>query len=257
LILLSAWKGSWFFLAVVLLIVSPGTYEFYRLSSQKNVRPQQEFGIILANTLCFLAFGNAMEQIWLVLAMAAVLMLIYELFRNAGNALLNISVTLAGALYVGLLLGFLLIIRQLPVYYGKQDAVGGHLIILIFITIWFCDSAAYILGSKIGSHKLFPRVSPNKTVEGTAAGFIVAILTAGVYGYMFIPELLLVDLIMLGAICGSAGQLSDLVESLLKRDAGVKDSSNLIPGHGGILDRFDSEILVLPLAYGYLNYVVF
>ena len=114
-----------------------------------------------------------------------------------------------------------------------------------------------MLGSKFGKHKLFPRVSPNKTVEGTAFGFFFALLTAYISQLTFLPEISLVDALVIGVICGSFGQASDLIESLFKRDAGVKDASNLIPGHGGVLDRFDSEILVAPVVYFYLRFVVF
>jgi len=182
LILAAAWLGELFFLAVVLAIVSFGVYEFYRMSTFKDTTPQFAFGLVLAVVLCVMAYAGIMQQLWLVLAVAVVLMLVYELFRNSANPLLNLSVTLGGVIYVALLLSFLLLLRNLPQTYGLRDSFGGHLIIMLFVTIWFCDSAAYILGSKIGKHKLFPRVSPNKTVEGTVAGFVIAVLTAYVYG---------------------------------------------------------------------------
>ena len=139
---------------------------------------------------------------------------------------------------------------------GHPTIFGGKLIILLLLSIWICDSAAYIAGSRFGRHKLFSRVSPNKTVEGTLFGFLFALATAFACQMTFINELSLTQALVIGGICGSFGQLSDLVESLLKRDAGVKDSSNLIPGHGGILDRFDSEILVAPLVYFYAYFVI-
>jgi phosphatidate cytidylyltransferase len=123
--------------------------------------------------------------------------------------------------------------------------------------IWVCDSAAYYIGSAFGKHKLFPRVSPNKSWEGAIAGFIFAVVTAVAAKYLLLDYLRTDQAVILGIIVGIFGQLGDLFESLLKRDAGVKDSSNLIPGHGGVLDRFDSLLVVSPLVYLYLDFVVF
>jgi phosphatidate cytidylyltransferase len=256
-IVFGAWRGGLWFLAIVLVIVSLALYEFYGLCRKKAVHPQFTFGILLGVVVCLMAYAGLLHQAWLILAVATVLMLFLELFRNLPNPLLNLSATLAGVIYIALLLSFLLLTRSLPQEMGLRDTAGAHLIILLFVTIWLCDSAAYILGSRIGRHKLFPRVSPNKTVEGFLAGLLVALCSAACYAYSFLPELRWIDALALGAISGIVGQLSDLVESLFKRDAGLKDASNLIPGHGGMLDRFDSEILVTPLAYCYLKFIVF
>ena len=128
--------------------------------------------------------------------------------------------------------------------------------ISIFAMIWICDSAAFHVGSALGKHKLFPRVSPQKSWEGAVAGLIAAILVALAAKYLVLTFLPVTSAIVLGAIVGTIGQLGDLTESLLKRDAGVKDSSTLIPGHGGVFDRFDSLLLVAPCAYLYLEYFV-
>jgi phosphatidate cytidylyltransferase len=134
---------------------------------------------------------------------------------------------------------------------------GGLTIIAIFASIWICDSAAYFAGRAIGRHKLFERVSPKKTWEGAIAGFVGAVLAFVAAKALVLPYLSFSSAIICGAIIGSFGQLGDLVESLMKRDAGVKDSSALIPGHGGIFDRFDSLLFVSPLLYFYLDFIVF
>jgi phosphatidate cytidylyltransferase len=113
------------------------------------------------------------------------------------------------------------------------------------------------VGAPLGKHKLFPRVSPQKSWEGAIAGFVFAIAAAVAAKYLVLTFLPLASAIVIGAIVGTIGQLGDLVESLLKRDAGVKDSSTLIPGHGGALDRFDSILLVTPCVYLYLHYALF
>lgn len=128
----------------------------------------------------------------------------------------------------------------------------ADLLILIFASVWICDSAAYFAGRAFGKHKLFPRHSPKKSWEGAIAGFVGAILFFYYTSQILFPEMSTITSILIGAIVGFFGQLGDLVESHLKRDAQVKDSSNLIPGHGGILDRFDSIIFVAPLILVYL-----
>jgi phosphatidate cytidylyltransferase len=126
----------------------------------------------------------------------------------------------------------------------------------VFAIIWICDSAAFHVGSALGKHKLFPRVSPQKSWEGAGAGLIFAILSALAAKYLVLPFLPVAGAIVIGTIVGTIGQLGDLTESLMKRDAGVKDSSTLIPGHGGAFDRFDSVLLVAPCVYLYLGYVL-
>jgi len=133
---------------------------------------------------------------------------------------------------------------------------GGLLIISVFITLWVTDSAAYFLGSAFGKHKLFPRVSPNKSWEGAIAGFVFAMIAMVVLQTFLLTFLQLSDAIVLGIIVGLFGQIGDLIESLLKRDAGVKDSSNIIPGHGGIFDRFDSLIFSSPFIFIYISYLM-
>jgi phosphatidate cytidylyltransferase len=200
-----------------------------------------------------------------------------ELFRNKPAALVNVASTLFGTFYVAVSLGAFVGIRELfvpadfPVYafFTIPGAVvpddvaakiyiwGGYTVLSIFASIWLCDSVAYFAGRAFGRHKLFPRVSPNKTWEGAIAGFVAAVAGFVLCRELLLPYLVLRDAIMCGAVVGVFGQIGDLAESLLKRDAGVKDSSTLIPGHGGVLDRFDSLLFVAPLLFFYLDFIVF
>ena len=248
LILFSAWLGGWYFAGVVTLIALLAQYEFYGLAVKKGALPQTYPGLVLAAGVCLLLFAGYLSWVWLLLSGSFILLAVAELFRNKDGPILNVATTFMGLLYIAFPFGFLILIRQM--------SAGGGMVILIFLAIWICDSAAYIVGSKIGRRKLFPRVSPNKTVEGTAAGFLFALATAYFCYMTFLGAYGLVDVLVVGAICGSLGQVSDLLESLFKRDAQVKDSSHLIPGHGGVLDRFDSEILVAPAVYLFLQYFV-
>ncbi|MFQ5639676.1 MAG: phosphatidate cytidylyltransferase, partial [bacterium] len=255
-ILFCAWKGGAIFLALVTSIVVLGMNEFYNLAAQKVTTPERITGQATGVVLCFLFYYNLTAQIWVLLSASLAILLIIELFRNETGPILNVATTLMGMLYVALLLAFLIMIRGINVQDSLEDTFGGKLVILLFLCIWVCDSAAYLLGSRFGKHKLFERVSPNKTVEGTVAGFVFALAAAYLCYLTFFAEIGWQHALAVGAICGSLGQLSDLLESLFKRDAKVKDSSNLIPGHGGILDRFDSEMLAAPAVYFYVYYLV-
>jgi phosphatidate cytidylyltransferase len=220
----------------------------------------------------------SMPQFFLMLVMIFIpLLFMVELFRGKGSPFLNISATVFGTMYVSIFFGALIGVRELfvpsdfPLYIhfnvtgvSVSDEVaatvyrwGGLTVLVVFISIWMCDSAAYFTGRSFGRHKLFERVSPNKTWEGAIAGFAASVATFMVGRHLALPYLTMPQAIVCGSIIGLFGQVGDLVESLLKRDAGVKDSSNLIPGHGGVLDRFDSLMFVSPLLFLYLDFILF
>jgi len=133
---------------------------------------------------------------------------------------------------------------------------GGFTVVAIFATIWICDTAAYFGGKTFGKHKLFVKVSPNKTWEGAVFGFIFSVLTMLAAKILVIDYLSYQHAIVIGALVGIFGQIGDLIESRFKRDSGVKDSSSIIPGHGGVYDRFDSLIYVSPIVYLYIDFIV-
>ncbi|MFA6467930.1 MAG: phosphatidate cytidylyltransferase [Bacteroidota bacterium] len=206
------------------------------------------------------------------------IVLLIELFRNKGSIFLNAGFTIFGVMYVGVFLAALTGIRELfgaefpysmavqfiPETSMRTDenihamtyAWGGWTVISIFVSIWMCDTAAYFGGLSMGKHKLFPRVSPNKSWEGAVWGFFGAMVTMIAFHHYFLPYLQFHQALIIGGMIGIFGQTGDLIESLMKRDAGVKDSSNLIPGHGGVFDRFDSLIFVAPILYLYIDFVV-
>jgi phosphatidate cytidylyltransferase len=173
------------------------------------------------------------------------------------NAVLGLGVAFLGIVYVPLLSSFLLLVRGLPDGMAGSSAFGGKWLILLFATIWSCDTAAYFVGKSLGKHKLAPVISPNKTIEGAVGGIIGGFAAAYLCQGTFFREALPKDALVVGMVVGVIGQLGDLVESMLKRDAQVKDSSAIIPGHGGVLDRFDSLLFTLPCIYYYLKYFVY
>jgi phosphatidate cytidylyltransferase len=189
------------------------------------------------------------------LILYAVIICLLELFRNNGSAIYNLSGTLFGVIYMGLFAASLVGLREFYPPFEAQYNNGGFLVISLLVSIWICDSAAYYGGTALGKHKLFPRVSPKKSWEGAIFGFVFAVLTMIAAKFIVLDFLDWNTIITLGVIIGIIGQLGDLVESLLKRDAQVKDSSNIIPGHGGIFDRFDSLLLAAPVIFLFLTYV--
>lgn len=256
LILWAAWRGGMAFFVFIEAIILLGLLEFYRLASAKGMHPNRILGAAAGLVLGAQIYFRGGDAIWQTEMLLVVLLVIAELFRNKGSALHNTGATLLGFAYVAGLWSFLLLIRELPRHTQVEYGSAGTWIVMLLVTIWVCDTAAYFTGLAFGRHKLFERVSPKKTWEGAAGGLIFAILMAVAAHYWFGRDLRLVDSIVIGAIIGTIGQMSDLAESLFKRDAGVKDSSSLIPGHGGVLDRFDSEMLVAPLVYFYLQLVL-
>jgi len=225
-----------------------------------------------------ISFLQKLQLFITVLFLFLVLVLVIELFRNKGSVFLNAGFTIFGVMYAGIFLASLVGIRELfgaefPYYLAVQffpDSVslsdetlhavtyswGGLTIISILASIWMCDTAAYFGGLSTGKHKLMPRVSPGKSWEGAVWGFVGAVVAMIIFQKYFLPYLQLHQAIIIGIIIGVFGQIGDLVESLLKRDTNVKDSSSLIPGHGGVLDRFDSLIFVSPILYLYIDFVV-
>ncbi|MDZ7263714.1 MAG: phosphatidate cytidylyltransferase [candidate division KSB1 bacterium] len=250
-------KGGWPLVALALIINLRSQYEFYRLTEAKGMLPFKILGLIgtVLITISFYLYG--LEKLWLIVTMLFYVTLLLELFRNNGSATLNVSATTWGFFYPTCFFGFHILIRELPRSLQLDYAVGGSWLLLMLLTIWICDTAAYFVGSMLGKHKLYQRVSPHKTVEGAIAGFIFAILTAYVLHVTYVKSIDLHHCLIIGVMIGVMSQIGDLVESVFKRDVGVKDTAAILPGHGGFLDRFDAPLFVAPLMYLYLRYIVF
>jgi len=174
-----------------------------------------------------------------------------EIFRKKETPLLNISILVFSFVWLGLMLGSLSELRNLP-------DIGFKITLALFLSVWICDTGAFFFGKKFGKKKILPDVSPKKTWMGTIAGFIssmIFLLILNQAGYF--PDIFsLVDVVVLGLITGIFGQFGDWAESLLKREAGVKDTSNVLAGHGGILDRFDSLTFAAPITLIYCTYFI-
>lgn len=253
-ILVASYLGGWYFYFFVLIISLTSFYEFCSISKSKGTNPNVFLGTLGVILLLLNQYRTWVSTINFII-LYVVLLLLVELFRNKDSALLNLGITILGVFYLGLFGSTIIGIREfypdLPGLYNR----GGYLIISMLASIWICDSAAYWAGSSLGKHKMFPRVSPNKSWEGAIAGFIFAVVAMIIAKFTILNFLALRDAVHIGIIIGIFGQAGDLIESLLKRDAAVKDSSGLIPGHGGMFDRFDSFFFSAPIIFLYLTYI--
>ena len=253
LIVLASYLGSYYFFFFVLAIGLISYYEFSGMVKKNIANANLWFGLLAVSFIIINQFHHIIDFIPLLFIIILLLLMI-ELFRNKGSVVNNLGATILGILYIGLFASALIAIRE---YYPTVNDLyqkGGYVIISMLTTIWVCDSAAFFGGTALGKHKLFPRISPNKSWEGALFGFVFAILTMLLAKLVVLDFLSWLNVIVLGIIIGIIGQLGDLVESSIKRDAGVKDSSSIIPGHGGIYDRFDSLLFSAPAVWLYLKY---
>jgi len=250
-LIFASYYGKWVFLIFVMIIALFAFSEFSKMVEKKGIYVAKHLGLVIVNTLVLNTYFKTVEPETIILA-SVIIVILFELFRNNGSAIQNIGATLLAIFYPGLLTTTLIQIRE---FYGTFFYVqGGLLIISILVTLWVIDSAAYFIGTAIGKHRLFVRVSPKKSWEGAVAGFVFGIISIIVLREYLITFLSIKDSLIIGVIIGIFGQIGDLSESLMKRDADVKDSSNIIPGHGGIFDRFDSLIFASPFVLIYLKH---
>lgn len=252
LVLATAWFGGYWFMGVVALIASASYYEFSLMAFKKEASSSRWWGIVLL--LFFLLnlkflWLDTLESIYLV----TLVVMFRELFKNKGSAILNVGATLTGIFYIGVCAGSLYMIRAFGEFNGYQ---AGLFVISYLVSIWLSDTAAYFGGVTFGKHRLMERVSPKKSWEGFYFGLAGAIGSFFLFRFLFLDFLTPLDSVFLGLIVGIVGPLGDLVESLMKRDAGVKDSSNILAGHGGFFDRFDSVIASAPIIYIYLKHFI-
>lgn len=251
--------GGLLFLAAVLLLAAIGLNEFYELAAVKGVRPDKILGIVSGLFLLVMGYldfkGLIIDSdLYLGIILILYILLLSNLFKEnhqTDSPILDTAVTLLGIIYIGGLFLYLILIYN---FSSGGVNIGKRLIWLPILATWITDTAAYFTGLNFGRHKLAPNISPNKTIEGAVGGLIGSVLLLSLAGLW--PPFNFLDLknrIILGILVGIAAQLGDLVESAFKRDAQIKDSGNLIPGHGGVLDRFDSLLFVLPVTYYYFQ----
>ena len=173
---------------------------------------------------------------------------VYELYTSSEKPFTNIGVLLLGVFYIGIPLALV------PMIAFRTGTFHPNIIFGLLLLTWANDTGAYLIGSQIGRTKLFPRISPKKTWEGSLGGVLVAFMAAYLLS-LFFKDLVLKDWLILALLVSIFGSIGDLVESMLKRSLKIKDSGTLLPGHGGMLDRFDAFLFLLPFAAAYLLWI--
>jgi phosphatidate cytidylyltransferase len=270
-------------LAALLAIASAiGAWEFYRIARGAGSHPMSDAGIALAGLIpltvhaAYLGLFTVRPGVW---ALVVLLLLGASIWLRgvAGKPLAAVSTTILGVIYTAGLLSFGYAIRYHDSVAGydivgaKHLALGplavrvppgGVLLIFPIIVTWASDIGAFFVGRAIGGRKLIPSVSPGKTVSGAIGGLVASMLVSLLFARTVLAPAAQLGFtpwgaVLFGALISIAAQVGDLFESLIKREGGVKDSSRIIPGHGGVLDRFDSLIFVLPVAYLLIGWLPF
>lgn len=237
------YAGSWLLEIVMVLLAIVGLFELYRMKEQKLFSVEGVLSIVALLVMLLPEFFDRFlpKQFTTVMVvyLLAIVLLICTVFSKNRFSFDHAGFSVLSVIYVGFGFRSLLLTRE----------TGLQLLILVLITIWTTDICAYLFGRKIGKHKLAPNISPNKTIEGFVSGTMMAVIIASIYLMYFPLDQSFLFSIFIMAIISVIGQLGDLVESAFKRYYGVKDSGNIFPGHGGVLDRFDSLLFVSPILY--------
>jgi phosphatidate cytidylyltransferase len=258
LLVLLARAGGLVWWAFVALQTTLGLAEFFGLMRRKTLRPYRALGHLAGLGVLWWSFRPHWPHVDFLLTAVLVLALALELRRpEERRRIENMAVTLFGVLYVGWLSAHFILLRELPWRAGTSYGDGASYVLLAFFVTWSCDTGAYAFGRLFGRVRPWTRISPRKSVEGAIGGLLTAVAAALIARAWFAPYLRLGDALVLGLLAGVFAQVGDFVESLLKRDAAEGDSSDFIPGHGGVLDRFDSLYFAAPVVYYYLKVVVF
>ena len=264
--LFSIIAGGFWLALLVLVVVFFASKEYTEILRHKGFLPSLKIMLTSSAIFAGLAFFNRFDLIPLAFTLSAMMAFMWVLFRGRQPYIANVATTILG-IFLTWMPSYICLIRDLGPQvslFGIPFQKGLYFLVFIFFVIFCTDVFAYIFGIKYGKHKLCPVISPKKSVEGAIAGGLSAILIGVIIGKLIgIP---LFHSFMLSLITTVMAQLGDLSESLIKRDAGVKDSGNSLPGHGGLLDRADSYLFTMPVAYlyikifilsgGVLNYVV-
>ncbi len=244
--------GGIVFTAFLLFVACGCTFEFFRMASLQGATPCRPLGYVYGvaallplaaiafsgNHAGYLMFGIAMTLLPVAFALAAIV----QLWGHSEQPFRDAAYTMVPMLYAAIPLGLMPLLH-----------VGHNALVMVLIMVWMNDNGAYMGGSLLGKHKMWQRHSPGKTWEGTAIGILSTLLTACLVGPLFNADIAWYHWLALGLICSVADTLGDLVESMLKRSVGLKDSGKIMPGHGGFLDRFDSLLVATPFAFVYLT----
>lgn len=238
--------GGYVLFAACLLIGIMGVREFYNGFHAMDIKPNFGIACVAAVALYVIDLFTEDASWYMAWLFGVVLVSLLYLFNIEHRKLEDAMATITGIVYVVFFSFHVTLVEQTQY---------GILIWLIIITAFGTDIMAYFTGFALGKHKLCPKISPKKTIEGSIGGILGSVILSGLFGYFFVPDILL-HCIIIGVLGGIVSQFGDLTASIFKRKMGIKDYGNLIPGHGGILDRFDSVLFTGPMVYYYIVLVI-
>jgi len=248
----------WVFVVIAVLALGAGLFEFYSLTKKLELKADASIAYLGAAALMvafiFDAPAKAPDLLIATVAGFIIVVLISQTFRFQADftkMLSGVGVTLLGVLYVSFLGGFLISTR---LGFENHPYLSTHLLGFFFLVIMGADTGAYFAGKAFGKHKLVPKISPGKTVEGLIGGLVAAGVFAALATFWFFPELPYIWSVPLAMIMAAVSVLGDLAESAMKRGSGAKDAANILPGHGGLLDRLDSLLFNAPILYYFARF---
>lgn len=251
-VLLCIMAGGLYLLALLIFMLIVGSREYVKILNHKGFYPSLKVIYLTEAILTTVVYFKRFDLVAITLTICAMCSFMWVLFRGRQPYIANVATTLLGMVYCGWFPLHLLFLRDLSC--DKYDS-GLGFVVMMFTAILLTDIGCYYVGSKFGKHKLAPVISPNKTIEGSIGGMFFAILGAvGIGLYLDVQWYIA---LLAGVMCTVFAQIGDLCESLIKRDAGVKDSGTSLPGHGGFLDRTDSFILTIPIMYYFCKCFIF
>lgn len=258
LVMLTAIIASRYSFAILFLIILiTGIIEFSGLFRQSDVKPNLFLALTVSIILFVISFLIAQKliEVKYILGILPFFLIIMaaELYRKKERPVENIAVTIFSIIYLAIPLSLINFLVFPEIFHA--NTYTPKLLIALFSLIWIYDSGAYLVGVSIGKHRLFERISPKKSWEGAIGGTIIA-LTGSYFIAGFIPEIKLIHWIAISILTVVSATFGDLTESMFKRYFGIKDSGNILPGHGGVLDRFDSLFFAAPAVVMYLKLVV-
>ncbi|MCX7908847.1 MAG: phosphatidate cytidylyltransferase [Ignavibacteria bacterium] len=279
LVVLLVFFGGFLFLTLILILSNIALWEYLRLAEKKNIH-LSTFLAILINSILLLIYFFSIKNIVItnfnpiflfaiIIFFLPIFYIFIQVWNKNPNTTISVAYNLLGILWTVFSFASILSVRFLPdslnllnnlteysqpkllfnFQYPLDDLWAAKFFLAILGTIWLCDTFAYFFGLAYGRHKLAPIISPKKTIEGAVAGYIGSLLSFFVLDFLFSLKLSIGYQILFASIVGIVGQIGDLAESKIKREFGVKDSSNILPGHGGILDRLDSIMFVFPTVF--------
>lgn len=256
-LIIIARRGGFYYLALIDIMILVGLWEFYMMMEAKGLRPYKTIGILSGLALSWYVFFQ--QGIYANFFLSVVFMGVMALElarREKGLAVYHISVTIFGVFYVAWLGSHLVLLRELPHLKGLDYSLGFSFVLVVFVLTWCYDTGAYTIGMLLGKHKIIPSVSPAKSWEGAIGGVLFSLIGILIARHWIAPYLSFTQAVGLALIASVVGQLGDFVESMIKRDVKIKDASETIPGHGGVLDRFDSLLFTSPLIYYFFKYFI-